>query len=208
MSEIEAHSTRRRSLLQAGGAAVVATGLGGISRLADAALPLLQPGRDDDLIRDIRTLADIEAIQRIKHAYFRCVDTADIAGMAMLLHPQVDMHFIGGTYEWKLSGRAAYLKALGESSNRDVLAQHTGHHPEIDILSPTEATGIWYLHDIFYRFRDMNYTSGTALYRDRYVKEKGRWLIRESRYERLYEIDHKLDQKPAVTASYLARNAR
>lgn len=162
----------------------------------------------EQLKRDIRILKDIEAVKRVKHAYFRCVDTANIEELKTIFHKDVVVHFIGGTYEWTLHGRDEYLEAIAVNFNNKVIAQHNGHHPEIDILSETEATGTWYLHDNFYRLWDMHYVTGTALYRDRYVKEDGRWQIRESRYERIYELDYALDAPPPVTAHYLAKHGR
>jgi hypothetical protein len=47
------------------------------------------------------------------------------------------------------------------------------------------------------------FTTGTALYYDRYQKVGGRWRIRETRYERLYEINRKLDENPPLAAHYL-----
>ncbi len=40
------------------------------------------PGGIDELRRDIQMLMDIEAIRQIKHAYFRCIDTANFAELA------------------------------------------------------------------------------------------------------------------------------
>jgi hypothetical protein len=161
-----------------------------------------------EMQRDIRILKDIEAVKRVKHAYFRCIDTANIEELKTLFHKNVEVYFIGGTYVWELHGRDEYLEAIAANFNANVIAQHNGHHPEIDILSETEATGIWYLHDNFYRFADMHYVQGTALYRDRYVKEDGRWQIIESRYERIYEIDQVMTERPPVTAQYIAKTGR
>ncbi len=162
----------------------------------------------EQLRNDVRILKDIEAIKRVKHAYFRCIDTANIEELKSIFHRDVVVHFIGGTYEWTLRGRDEYLEAIAANFNKEVVAQHNGHHPEIDVLSETEATGIWYLHDNFYRLWDMHFVTGTALYRDRYVKEDGRWQIRESRYERVYEIDNVIAEPPPLTVHYLARHGR
>jgi hypothetical protein len=54
----------------------------------------------------------------------------------------------------------------------------------------------------------MHHVSGTALYRDRYIKEDGRWQIIESRYESLCEIDELMEQGPRVTAHYLGKVGR
>lgn len=160
------------------------------------------------LQEDVRILKDIEAVKRVKHAYFRCIDTANIEELKTVFHRDVVVHFIGGTYEWVLNGRDEYLEAIAASFNANVIAQHNGHHPEVDILSPTEARATWYLHDNFYRFADMHYVQGTALYKDRYVKEDGRWQIIESRYERLYEIDELMAKRPPVTAHAIAKTGR
>ncbi len=161
-----------------------------------------------DLQRDLRILRDIEAIKRAKYAYFRCVDTANLAELRTLLHEDIVVHFIGGTYENAVRGREQYLEVIARLVNRQMIAQHTGHHPEIDIASETEATGTWYLHGHFYRLWDMHHVTGTALYRDRYVKADGRWQILESRYECIYEIDYVMEQKPPVTAHFLGRMGR
>lgn len=138
--------------------------------------------------RDIQVLKDTEAVRNVKHAYFRCVDTANMAELKELFHPEVRVHFKGGTYEWVLNGRAEYLEAIANGFHSQAAAQHNGHHPEIKILSETEATGTWYLHDIFWNMDEKKRTNGTALYQDKYLKTDGRWQIIESTYERIYEI--------------------
>jgi hypothetical protein len=71
------------------------------------------------------------------------------------------------------------------------------------MLSPTEATGIWYLADNMWVLNHSFHTAGTALYWDRYVKTDGRWLIRETRYERIYEINSILEESPQLSSHYL-----
>ncbi len=160
------------------------------------------------LPRELRILENIEAIQRLKHAYFRCVDTANLAELRTLLHEDLVVHFVGGSYENVVRGREPYLELIAGLVNNQMIAQHTGHHPEIDITSETEATGTWYLHGHFYRLWDLHHVSGTALYRDRYVRADGRWQILESRYESLCEIDEVMEQRPRLTAHYLGKVGR
>lgn len=157
------------------------------------------------LRQDIQRLSDIEKIQRLKHAYFRCNDTANFEEMASLLHDDFEAHYLGGTYEWHLQGKQEFIKAITKSSSPSAVAQHNGHSPEIALLSDSEATGIWYLHDNFWQLRAKVYTHGTALYRDHYVKENGRWLLRASTYERIYEIVEPIVTEPNFTYRYLAK---
>ncbi|QDX82005.1 hypothetical protein B9N43_12555 [Denitratisoma sp. DHT3] len=175
----------------------------GVNDMTDLSQELAQ------LERDIQILKDIEAIRNVKHKYFRCVDTANMAELKELLHPDVRVHFIGGTYEWTLDGRDEYVETLAKNFNTMTVAQHNGHHPEITVQSETEATGIWYLHDIFWNMKFKACTTGTALYRDKYRKNgEGRWQIVESTYERIYEILEQPVEPPGLTVHMLGRTGR
>ena len=168
-------------------------------------LPLeASAGGIEELRRDVQRLMDMEAIRQLKHAYFRCLDTANFDEIATLFHEEVSVHFTGGSYEWKLSGRDAYVASLRKAFTRQAIGHHNGHHPEIQILSATEATGIWYLADHMWILGANYFTTGTALYWDRYLKTAGRWQIRETRYERLYEMGRVLEEAPKPSAHYLA----
>ena len=170
-----------------------------------AGQPLTLSGESpEELRRGIQTLMDIEAIKQLKHAYFRCIDTANFDELSTIFHPEVFVHFIGGTYEWTLEGRDEYLDSLKKSFHTQAIGHHNGHHPEIQILSETEATGIWYLADKMWILNFDFYTTGTAIYWDRYLKVDGRWTVRETRYERLYELNEKLEGKPPFSSHYLA----
>ncbi len=191
MSELAADAKPRRELTRA-------------SMGIEAGLPLnTSDGGIEALRRDIQMLMDIEAIKQLKHAYFRCLDTANFVEMAEIFHEDVSVHFIGGNYEWKLQGRAAYLESIQKSFHREAVGHHNGHHPEIQILSETEATGIWYLADNMWMTNFKFFTTGTALYWDRYLKVGGKWVIRDTKYERIYEIVKGDEESPAFSSRYL-----
>ncbi len=169
-------------------------------------LPLEASSGDLEALRaDVQRLMDMEAIRQLKHAYFRCIDSANFEELETLFHEDVLVHFKGGNYEWKLQGRAEYLASIRKSFTRKAIGHHNGHQPEIQMLSDREATGIWYLADHMW-IQPSFYTTGTALYWDRYVKEDGRWLIRETRYERLYEFMQALEEPIAPSSHYLAHH--
>ena len=83
-------------------------------------LPLtIADGGLEELRKDVQRLMDIEAIKQLKHAYFRCIDTANLEELGTLFVEDVLVHFIGGNYEWKLQGRQEYIDSIGASfSNR------------------------------------------------------------------------------------------
>lgn len=160
-------------------------------------------GGIEELRRDIQCLMDIEAIKQLKHAYFRCVDTANLEELGTLFHEEVQVRFKGGGYEWNLNGRQEYVDNIGMAFSKEAVGQHNAHHPEIQILSETEATGIWYLADNMWILNHNALTTGTALYWDRYEKVDGRWLIKETNYERIYEINQTLEERPNLVSHYL-----
>ncbi len=169
-----------------------------------AGLPLEVRGNsNEELRRGLQQLMDMEAIRQLKHAYFRCLDTANWEELGQLFHEDVAVHFIGGTYEWKLQGRAEYLESVAKSFHREAIGHHNGHHPEIQMLNGTEATGIWYLADNMWILNHKFLTSGTALYWDRYLKVEGRWVIKDTSYRRIYEVNQALAENPKLATHYL-----
>ncbi|MCP5042646.1 MAG: nuclear transport factor 2 family protein [bacterium] len=168
-------------------------------------LPLeVGDGGIEELRRSVQMLMDMEAIRQLKHAYFRCIDTANFEELAGLFHDDVTVHFIGGNYEWKLQGRDDYLDAVRGAFTSEAIGHHNGHHPEIQMLNDSEATGIWYLADNMWVMNFNFFTTGTAIYWDRYLKVDGRWTIKDTRYRRIYEINRALDERPPLCAHHLA----
>ena len=105
-------------------------------------------------------LEDIERIRQLKYRYFRGIDTADIELLRGVLAEDVHIDYHGGTYRWQVDGRDAMLAAIAAYFNEHAVACHTGHHPEIEVLTPTTATGIWYLTDVFINLREKLVTTG------------------------------------------------
>ena len=73
-------------------------------------------------------------------------------------------------------------------------------------MSESEATAIWYLADNMWILDHKFFTTGTALYWDRYAKVDGSWLIEETSYRRLYEINRPLEENPPLSAHYLGEH--
>ena len=167
-------------------------------------LPLrASSGGIEELRADIQRLMDMEAIKQLKYAYFRCVDTANLEELATLLHEDLTVNYVGGTYEWNIQGRQDFVANIGMAFSTQAVGQHNAHHPEIQMLSDTEATALWYLADNMWILNHKARTHGTALYRDRYLKVNGNWVIKDTRYERIYEINEQLEAAPALSSHYL-----
>lgn len=169
-------------------------------------IPLqVSDGGIEELRKDIQRLMDIEAIKQVKHAYFRCVDTCNLEEMAELLFEDSHVHYIGGNYEWKFDDRSEFLKNLRESFTQSSIGHHNAHTPEIQMLSETTATGIWYFCDDMYVLDLKYHVTGSGIYFDEYEKRDGRWRIRTTKYRRLYEWSGVSAEQRTLTSHYLGQ---
>ena len=160
------------------------------------------------LLLRLQQLEDVEQIKRLKYRYFRSMDTGDFETLQSLYTDDIRVDYIGGTYRWQMEGRRNLIEAQMEAFNSEAIGCHTGHHPEIDILSDTMATGIWYMTDIFMNFRAKTVFYGSALYRDTYEKINNVWKIKVTTYKRIYEQAESMETMPNITFSQLAERLR
>ena len=143
-------------------------------------------------------LESIELIKQLKARYFRFLDTADFEGLATVFVEDATAHFQGGYYEFELAGWPALRDFYQKSFTSTKFGTHNAHHPEISVEGDS-ATGIWYLQDTFYILEDNRVTSGTAFYRDKYIRADGEWRIAHTGYERVFEEVADRDESRKIT---------
>ena len=129
-------------------------------------------------------LQDIEAIERLKYKYLRCVDTKRWDELRECFVPDATTGYRNGQYSY--SGVDRILKFLSRSLG-ELLTMHHVHHPEIEITSPTTAKGTWSLEDFVIDRKAKTRLHGAAFYHDDYVKVDGEWKIKHTGYERTFE---------------------
>jgi hypothetical protein len=129
---------------------------------------------------------DIEAIRRLKARYCRLLDTKDWDGYRQLFTDDVTMDTTasgGGV----VTGADEFLAFLVHVLD-GVVTVHQCHTPEIDLTSPTEATGIWAMEDLL-RFADGTELHGFGHYHETYRKDADAddsgWRIASSTLTRL-----------------------
>lgn len=126
---------------------------------------------------DIETILATLAIERLKARYFRCMDTKDWAGFEAVFAPDavMDMQEEAGDLIRGAPEIAAYVRAqVGH-----VETVHHGHMPEIEITSPTTATGIWAMEDLL-RWPPggpIDSLHGWGHYHETYERIDGDWRI-------------------------------
>ena len=131
-------------------------------------------------------LVALEQIKRLKYAYFRCLDQKRWAEMATLFAPDATAAYSGGKYHYE--GRDAIVAFMQQNMDRPAFhTSHRVHHPEIELLSPTEATGTWAMEDVNVDTEYDFYLTGAGFYEDRYVKVDDRWVFAHTGYKRTFE---------------------
>jgi hypothetical protein len=120
------------------------------------------------------------------------MDTKDWAGMRRVFADDVTMDTTdsgGGV----ITGADDFLAFLREAIGGAVTV-HQCHTPEIELTSPTTASGIWAMEDML-RFPDGTELHGYGHYHETYEKRTGRWQIASSTLTRL-----RMDMTPGDTA--------
>ena len=156
----------------------------------------------------LQQLSDLEDIRNVKHRYFRGIDTADQAMLNTLFTDDVTVEYRGGGYLVQLAGREPMIDFLMNSFNADSLAVHQGHMPDITFINDDEAEGLWYMDDIFISFERRDVTTGSAIYRDRYVRVGDGWKMSATEYDRITEIVQPLRDDMEVTVNHLGKVGR
>jgi len=144
-------------------------------------------------------LQDIEEIKTLKARYIRFGDTKQWDDLAKLLTDDFAALFEIAPRLSKdqprqagISGRDLFINTWA-SGLVDVVTMHTVFLPEITLVSPTAANGIWGMHDLVKMPHCI--FEGWGHYHDRYVKEQGVWMIKASRVTRIHTEEQWLNDE-------------
>ena len=137
----------------------------------------------------ITELLAIEAIKRLKARYFRYFDTKNWERWIDVFTDDVTLEFGvqvcadgADPTAAKLKGKKAILDYVVAYNTKEQTVHH-GHTPEIEILTDTEARGVWAMEDIV---DHADYTiHGFGHYHETYHKVEGEWRIASVRLTRL-----------------------
>ena len=149
---------------------------------------------------DVATLLEIEAIKQLKARYCRYLDTKDWDAWRGLFSDDFlsDTSLAGG----KVIRGADEFVAFTRKGLRSQATVHQVHAPEIELTSPTTASGVWALEDVV-RFGPGVNLRGYGHYTETYQKVDGRWRITSSTLTRLRE-----DVFNAVVSVYISDRVR
>ena len=148
----------------------------------------MRAGNKGATVDTVERLEAIEEIKQLKARYFRCMDTKDWDGFTMVFAPDARMDVSG-----EVSGGSGVttgsreIAAFVRGSIDAVTTVHHGHTPEIDVTSPTNATGVWAMEDHLWWPEGSPITTmhGYGHYYEAYEKVDGQWRIKSTTLTRL-----------------------
>ncbi|HSB95828.1 MAG TPA: nuclear transport factor 2 family protein [Spongiibacteraceae bacterium] len=144
-------------------------------------------------MNDTERLLAIESIKQTKARYFRFMDTKDWAALPTVFaaDAQMDMRGETGDDSGLITG-AENIAAFMRSSVEFLITVHHGHTSEIEILSSTNARGIWAMEDKLWKPEGSKSTlpfahlHGYGHYHETYSRIDGQWLIQSTKLTRLH----------------------
>lgn len=151
-------------------------------------------------------LQQLEQIKTLKYRYFRALDTNNWDLMKECLTEDCIARYDSGKYSF--DGRNDIIAFLDEGmSPAEMITLHQAHHPEIEIIDDTNASGIWYLQDMVINTEYKFTLRGAGFYHDKYRKIDGEWKICETGYERTFEEIEERSDKVQVTNNMFIRES-
>jgi hypothetical protein len=154
-------------------------------------------------ISDLQRLSDLDAIRQLKARRIRAIDTQDWALYEAVHAPD---HYSHNDGEPRWDGAKANTDRLA-ALFVGVQTIHHVHTAEIELTSPTTATGIWAMEDYLYWQQQGvdHWLHGFGFYHETYAKRDGRWLFTSRRLQRTRVMTSEGAQlgqhdRPAVSA--------
>ena len=159
---------------------------------------------------EIERLIAIEEIKQLKARYFRCLDTKDWDGFEAIFAPDATLDSREAMFardkatgrcvrsgkvveerdvsdeSWQSFG-ARNIRTSVEAVVQPLTTTHHGHMPEIELISPTTARGIWAMEDVI-RYdpaSPLEALLGYGHYHETYERIDGRWHIKTLKLTRL-----------------------
>jgi hypothetical protein len=132
----------------------------------------------------VQRLTAIHEIHQLKARYFRLLDAHDWDAFRELFTDDLTLDIAESTS--RPDSPDTFVAALRRHLD-DAVTVHQGHMPEIEILGPDSASGIWAMSDRVEPAVTSGYPSFTGYghYHETYRRVGGRWLISSLRLTRL-----------------------
>ena len=140
-------------------------------------------------------LIALEDLRLLKARYFRFLDSKQWPEWLELFEPDFVGDFDHDSPGLVYRGREAFVSAIREALG-PALTLHHGHQPELEVLGPDTARGIWTMQDWLYWPEGGNTVGVTGIrsllgwghYHETYRKTNGHWRIATLKLTRMHRV--------------------
>jgi len=139
----------------------------------------------------VQDLVEIEAIKQLKARYFRLMDQKRWAEWGEVFTEDAEIDTTDDAADARISGRERIVAFVSGAIGAAVTVHH-GHMPEIEMVSPDRARGVWAMADhLEFPGEPPHFTvNGRGHYHEEYEKSAdGSWRIKRLRLTRLW-LEH------------------
>jgi hypothetical protein len=135
-----------------------------------------------ELEQRLRALEDINAIKELKARYLRACDRKQPDTMRdCFVEKGARIEAEGFPSFDDREGWVAVFTDLAVK-NPNIMDMHHGQNPQITLTGPDSASALWDLNFCQVNVKERTIVNMAGEYRDEYVREGGRWLIRTQRF--------------------------
>jgi hypothetical protein len=158
-----------------------------------------------ELEQRLRALEDINAIKDLKARYLRACDRKQPADMRDCFIPHGAVIEAEGFPSF--NDREGWVQVFTELAvnNPNILDMHHGQNPQIVLTGADTAQGVWDLHFCQINMKERTVVNMAGEYRDEYVRQGGRWLIKSSRFRQTSFLMRKVDEAGQATVLALGK---
>lgn len=147
-------------------------------------------------MNEIEKLTALAAIQRVKARYYHALDRKDWTALKATLAPDLVADFRDAAGERNeallFQGADKFIEGLAPVTTATVTF-HNGYMPDIEVLSPTSARGVWAFEDHVWANKGsgmpFNWINGYGHSHDTYSLVNGEWVLQSIRLTRVREAD-------------------
>jgi len=134
---------------------------------------------ENDLYAAVARLVAIEEVKLLRARYCRFIDMKLWDDLRPLLHEEIILDLASSNGKPPIVGRDAFVDYVG-GRFADEPSLHLNFLPEIEIVSPAEASAIWAQEHFLYPMwvKGERHSHGYGWSEDRYEKVGGGWQVR------------------------------
>ena len=151
------------------------------------------------LAHEIQLMKDIEEIKDLKYKYIRFMVHSQWDELEVLLTEDCRSEYSDGKYSFPdRNTLMGFLRKSHDGHEKPFVSFWQVSQPEIELLSDTEATGIWCMRHATVDTNSNQEIRQFAWYHDRYRKEEDRWKICKTGYTRTLEDNWSRGDLPSI----------